>query len=89
MSDSYELGYDPDAEEELKQLPKEIAKRLRDKAVRIAENAEVLTHKGMTGNWSGHYKERVGDYRLIYQMDKEAQRITIIKVGHRRDVYDD
>jgi mRNA interferase RelE/StbE len=32
---------------------------------------------------------RVGDYRVIYDIDDEARLVMVIKVGHRRDVYRD
>ena len=30
---------------------------------------------------------RVGDYRVLYQVDALAQTVLILAVGHRRDVY--
>lgn len=33
------------------------------------------------------YRLRVGDYRILYQIDDEIQLIIVFKVGHRRDVY--
>jgi mRNA interferase RelE/StbE len=32
---------------------------------------------------------RVGDYRVLYQIDNEAQHVSIVSIGHRRDVYED
>lgn len=31
---------------------------------------------------------RVGDYRVLYRIDRGASVVTIIDVGHRRDIYD-
>lgn len=33
----------------------------------------------------GEYKFRIGDYRAIF--DLEGSKITILKVGHRKDIY--
>ncbi len=33
------------------------------------------------------YRLRVGDYRVLYQINDAEKMIIIIKVGHRRDVY--
>lgn len=38
---------------------------------------------------SGFFKFRVGDYRIIYQIHKQAVLVVVIKVGHRREVYED
>jgi mRNA interferase RelE/StbE len=33
------------------------------------------------------YRVRVGDYRIVYMVEDEIVTVTIIRVGHRRDVY--
>lgn len=33
------------------------------------------------------YRLRVGDYRVLYRVDDEAQEVLITRVGHRRNVY--
>ena len=40
-------------------------------------------------NLSGFFKLRVGDYRIIYQIHKQEVLVVVIKVGHRREVYED
>jgi mRNA interferase RelE/StbE len=40
-------------------------------------------------NLSGLFKLRVGDYRIIYQIHKQEVLVVVIKVGHRREVYED
>ena len=41
----------------------------------------------LTGNLSGFYKLRIGDYRVIYEFDKENQIIYVNRIGHRREIY--
>ena len=43
--------------------------------------------KGLTANRSGQWRYRVGDYRLIAEIEDEKITIIILTVGHRRDVY--
>lgn len=35
------------------------------------------------------YRIRVGDYRILYEVQGDCLVIEVIKVGHRRDVYKD
>jgi mRNA-degrading endonuclease RelE of RelBE toxin-antitoxin system len=37
--------------------------------------------------WRGCFRYRVWDYRIIYRLDRSARELTVLKVGHRRDVY--
>lgn len=43
--------------------------------------------KGLTANRSGQWRYRVGDYRLIAEIEDDRVVILILSVGHRRDVY--
>ena len=44
--------------------------------------------KGLTANLSGQWRYRIGDYRLICQIDDGRLIILALTVGHRRDIYD-
>lgn len=43
--------------------------------------------KGLTANRVGQWRYRIGDYRLICQIQDEKLVILALSVGHRRDVY--
>ena len=44
--------------------------------------------KGLTANRSGQWRYRIGDYRLICQINDEKLIILALSVGHRRDIYE-
>ena len=41
----------------------------------------------MSGAWAGHWRYRVGDYRLICELRDGELVVLVLKVGHRREVY--
>ena len=43
--------------------------------------------KGLTANRKGQWRYRIGDYRLICQIEDEKLVILALSVGHRRDIY--
>ena len=43
--------------------------------------------KGLSANLSGQWRYRIGDYRLICQIDDGKLIILALTVGHRRDIY--
>ena len=45
--------------------------------------------KGLTANRSGQWRYRVGDYRLIADIQDDKVVILLLHIGHRRDVYGD
>lgn len=43
--------------------------------------------KGLTANRSGQWRYRVGDYRIIAEIQDDNVLILVLNIGHRRDVY--
>ena len=43
--------------------------------------------KGLSANRIGQWRYRVGDYRLIAEIEDNKIRILILNIGHRRDIY--
>ena len=46
-----------------------------------------LYGKGLTANRSGQWRYRVGDYRLLAEIEDNKITILILNIGHRRDIY--
>lgn len=44
--------------------------------------------KGLTANRSGQWRYRVGDYRIIAEIDDDKIVILVLNIGHRRDIYE-
>jgi len=43
--------------------------------------------KRLRGSLAGYWRYRVGDWRVVYEVDDENERITVLLIAHRRDVY--
>ncbi len=79
----------PEAQEDVKHLDPTLQTRILDKLEWIGQHVAVLRHQALQGEeWSGCFKYRIGDYRIIYQIDQPGERLLILKIGHRRDVYE-
>jgi mRNA interferase RelE/StbE len=44
--------------------------------------------KLLKGELSGYYRYRVGDYRVIYEIDEHSKVVTVVLIGHRSRVYE-
>ena len=74
---------------EFRKLDKYTQKMLRawiDKNLVDCENPRQHG-KGLSANLSGQWRYRIGDYRLIYQIDDGKLIILALTVGHRWDIY--
>ena len=36
---------------------------------------------------TGLWRIRQGDYRIIYAIDDDERRVTVVRIGHRREIY--
>jgi len=82
---SYTISIQRTAQKELSQLPADMYERIRDEIRLLAENPRpigCLKLKGRDG-----WRIRVGDYRVIYEIDDKEQSILIRNVGDRKDIY--
>ena len=86
---TYKVEYTEQAIKELKKIDKHtqffilawIEKNLVD-----CENPRQHS-KGLTANHSGQWRYRVGDYRIIAEIEDDKVIILVLTVGHRREVY--
>lgn len=73
------------AQKELAGLPNEPYPRVRDAIRSLADDPTPPGSRKLTGREG--WRLRVGDYRVIYEMDNDRQVVTILHIGHRRDIY--
>jgi mRNA interferase RelE/StbE len=71
----------------LSKLPKDIQARIVQKIDDLAINPYPADTKKLK-NGNGRFRVRVGDYRIIYKIQDNELLILIVKVAHRREVYD-
>lgn len=77
----YEVEIDKEAAQFLEKLPKDISQRIFDKIMSTKENPFHF-FKRLAGK--PEYKLRVGDYRII--ADIEGNKILVRIIGHRKNV---
>ncbi len=44
--------------------------------------------KPLKGDFAGYYRYRIGDYRVIYQVDDETNQVLVTTIAHRREAYE-
>lgn len=82
----YRIFYKPKAQKFIEGLrDKALQKRLLTSIDRLSEGVHPSSIK-MAGS-DDFYRIRVGDYRIIYQVDQGVLTILVLTIGHRREVY--
>jgi mRNA interferase RelE/StbE len=73
------------AQKELAQLSPEPYARVRDAIRALGQEPRPQGCLKLTAREG--WRVRVGDYRLVYQIDDKQRTVMVLHVGHRRDVY--
>lgn len=82
---THEIIFSDKALRQLKKMEKNDQERIIAVLERIRVRPEAYVTK-LVGDPG--YKLRVGDYRIIMDIDNKILRILMLKVGHRKNIYD-
>jgi len=83
---AYQVLLRPAAKRDWKKLPRHVLLRVEQILLTLKETPRphgVVRLAGTHDRW----RVRIGDYRVIYQIDDTLQEVTILRIAHRRDAY--
>ncbi len=85
----YKIEFLEEAYKEFKKLDRPVQEIIKNKLDILAQNPETLKNniKQLKGKYSGLFRLRVGNYRIIYKMDNKKLLIVIVRIGHRKEIY--
>ena len=73
------------AQKDLKNLDNDTKKRILEKLKYLLKDPIAFSRK-LVNSKTGEYRFRIGDYRIIFDIDDKN--IAILKIGHRKDIYE-
>ena len=82
---SYRLTIKPSANRELERLEDQMLRRADEAIGKLAGNPRPPGAKKLSG--MPLYRVRVGTLRIVYEVNDPQKLVTVVTIGHRRDVY--
>ncbi len=82
----YEVFLEHAAERDLRKLPAESFYRIVPHIKNLAENPRPSGCRKIAGS-KKDWRIRVGDYRIIYEIDEKAKVVRVMRVRYRREAY--
>lgn len=83
---SYKIEFKRSAEKELRKLDKSLIPDIVRRIEQLAANPRPRQSKKLTRS-ERSYRLRAGKYRIVYQVDEAAKKVTIYVIKHRREAY--
>lgn len=84
---AWTIKYTANVLKELKKLDKPIAKKIIEYMEQIANINPRNNGKALKGNLKDFWRYRVGDYRIMCNLEDEILEVLVLKVSHRKEVY--
>jgi len=84
--DEYNIGFKSSAAKEFRNLPENIKQTIEIAIDELRQNPRPIGVVKLQ-NEEDLYRIRVGDYRVVYEIDDAAKSILITRVRHRREAY--
>lgn len=86
MSHRYAIEVTSAAARDLRRLTRSIQRRIGARIDALADDPRPRGATKLAGTEALH-RIRVGDYRIVYQIEDAILVVTVLRAGHRRDVY--
>ena len=84
---NYNIQFAPSAERAFRKLTRDLQLRLGKAIDKLTINPLPNGVKKLSGEM-GLFRIRVGDYRIVYQVKSAELIVLVVRLGHRRDIYD-
>jgi mRNA interferase RelE/StbE len=81
----YRLIFRASVAKDLRGLPKADVTRILARIEQLAQDPRGAGCQKLSGQ--ERYRVRQGDYRIVYEIRDDVLIVTVVKVGHRREVY--
>jgi mRNA interferase RelE/StbE len=82
---NYDLRIKPSAVKELEALQTKDRRRIVNKIQDLASEPRPPGSEKLSGR--DRYRIRQGNFRILYEIQDSEVTVTVVKIGHRRDVY--
>ncbi|MCE5241115.1 type II toxin-antitoxin system RelE/ParE family toxin [bacterium] len=84
----FQILIDEAAERDYRGLPPDMRERVKQRIFALGDDPLPGNAAQLRSDLRGLCRVRVGDYRIVYEVDMPARTLTIIAIADRRDVYD-
>jgi mRNA interferase RelE/StbE len=83
---AYKVEYAKSVAKDLNPLPKSVRAKALDVVEKILAK-DPHQGKSLKGSLEGLYRYRIGDYRVIYTIEKNRLVVFVLRIRHRKDAY--
>lgn len=86
---AWRIEFTPAAAKELRKLDRQVARRIGTYLQDLVDSCGDPRQrgKGLTANWAGLWRYRVGDHRVICQLEDDRLLVLVVRIAHHSEAY--
>ncbi len=83
------IEYLPGAKKDLGKIDKIWQRRIKNSLQILTENPALLENKikKLKGKYKDYFRLRVGNYRVIFRVEKKKLVVLVVRIAHRKEIY--
>lgn len=85
---TWQIEWDNRARKELRTLDASVQNKILNYLDERVINNPRNFGRGLVGDKAGLWRYRIGDYRVVCQLEDDQLIVLIVSVGHRKEIYD-
>lgn len=82
----YKVLIEKRVEKDLKKISKEIQIKIISAILELKNNPKPLNIRKISES-NNYYRIRIGDYRVVYEINDKERKVNIFRIRHRKEVY--
>mgnify|MGYP001773277165 CR=1 FL=1 len=84
----FKILYAKSVYKDIKKLDQNTKLKIKKSIEKLENFPNISNIKSLKSHPLADYRLRVGDYRVLFDVDWDNKKIYILKIGHRKDIYD-
>jgi mRNA interferase RelE/StbE len=83
----FKIVYAKGVIKDLQKISKNDQSKIKKEIEKLIDFPNLTNIKKLTAHPLSDYRLRVGNYRVLFDINKNSEEIYILKIGHRKDIY--
>ena len=83
----YEIVYAKSIKNDIKKIDKQYHKKIKEEIEKLKYFPDISQIRRLHSHPLADFRLRIGNFRVLFDVDEEKKKIYILKIGHRKEVY--
>lgn len=85
--ETFKIIYAKSVKHDVKKIPKRDLLKIKQEIEKLKQFPEVSQVRKLIAHPIADFRLRVGEYRILFDIDLSSRRVVILKISHRKDSY--